>query len=454
MSNARFRQPGDQADLDDWLDYIGQIHTSAIDLGLERIRRVAAALELPSQPKATVFTVAGTNGKGSTTKAISELCIAAGQRVGLYQSPHVYQFNERIQINGMPASDQQILAAIRVVDATRIEIGESLSFFETTTLAAFMVFMQSECSVWVLEVGLGGRLDATNLIDCDVGVVVSIALDHADWLGSDLEVIGYEKAGILRPAKPAVLGHDLTGSVASHARHIGARIIQAEEDFTLQDLGHQWIYSSPAVTLRLDRPKLALPNVSLALTAVMASPVSIDLDQISGAMSRMMLMGRFEVRKWMGRTLILDALHNPAGARFFVKQLSARLGQGSVPKGGQPKSLGQDQISLVFSMLLDKDISGVVSEIYQAYPCAQWFVAPITDPHLQNRAASLSDLRKVFDGLNLDTDQSGEDKLRVGFFSDLQQAFGQADLLTPSGGTIVICGSFHALHEAQQPYEK
>ena len=447
MPNAHPSQPSKEASLETWLDYLGQIHTSAIDLGLERIRRVAKALNIPSKPKATVFTVAGTNGKGSTTKAISELCLQSGRRVGLYQSPHVYAFNERIQIDGAPAEDGSILKAIKAVDAARLEIGESLSFFETTTLAAFWVFMQQKCTVWVLEVGLGGRLDATNLIDCDVGVVTSIALDHADWLGSDLETIGFEKAGILRGGKPAVLGQDLTRSVANHAAQIGASILESGQDFVVQSAADHWVYSSPALTLKLPYPKLALQNVSLALTAVLASSVSIGADQAAAAMSSMTLPGRFEVREFEGRTLILDALHNPAGARFFTARMREWI-------ASKARSETDQSLSFVFSMLADKDIEGVVGEIHRAYSEANWFVSPIRDPHVQGRAASLDALRAVFDGLEAALDGEGGFRGQVSYCGHLAEAFAQAAAQTPLGGTIVVCGSFHTLHEAQQPDER
>ena len=447
MPNAHPSQPDEAASLETWLDYLGQIHSSAIDLGLERIRRVAEALNIQTTPNATVFTVAGTNGKGSTTKAISELCLQAGQRVGLYQSPHVYAFNERIQIDGAPAEDGLILEAIKAVDAARLGIGESLSFFETTTLAAFWVFLQQECTVWVLEVGLGGRLDATNLINCDVGVVTSIALDHADWLGSDLETIGFEKAGILRGGKPAVLGQDLTRSVADHAAQIGAQSLIFGQDFVVQSAADHWVYSSPALTLKLPRPKLALQNVSLALTAVLASHVQIDADQAVTAMSRMSLPGRFEVRELEGRALILDALHNPAGARFFTARMREWLDSKAGSETDQP-------LSFVFSMLADKDIEGVALEISRAYPEANWFVAPIRDPHVQGRAASLDALRAVFDGLDMALDGEGGFRGRVSYGGHLAEAFAQAVAQTPLGGTIVVCGSFHTLHEAEQPDER
>ena len=190
-----------------------------------------------------------------------------------------------------------------------------------------------------------------------------------------------------------------------------------------------------------------MQNVSLALTAVLASSVLIDKDQAAAAMGNMTLPGRFEVQEFDGRKLILDALHNPAGARFFT----ARMHEWLASKAG---SATDQSLSFVFSMLGDKDIDGVVGEISHAYPEANWFVAPIRDPHVQGRAASLEALRAVFDGLDAAWDGKGGLLGKVSYCGHLAEAFAQADAQTPLGGTIVVCGSFHTLHEAQQPDER
>lgn len=194
--------------LDDWLAYLERIHGQAIDLGLDRLARVAEHLDLPlsraSGRRPFVITVAGTNGKGSTCETLRQLGLQAGARVGLYSSPHLHRFNERVVIDRDPVSDDALIQAFKQVEQARGDI--SLTYFEFTTLAAFVVFHQADLDLWVLEVGLGGRLDAVNLVDCDVAVLTTVDRDHQAFLGDDINIIGQEKAGIFRSGRPAVLG--------------------------------------------------------------------------------------------------------------------------------------------------------------------------------------------------------------------------------------------------------
>jgi len=190
-------------DLQTWLDYWSHVHVTGIDLGLERVIPVAEQLGVIN-PKAKVITVAGTNGKGSTTTTLAAILNAQGLNVGLYQSPHIYRFNERVKLAGQEVDDQTLIDAFVAVDQARRICDLSLSFFEATTLAAFVIFKQKQCDVWVLEVGLGGRLDVVNVIDPDVAVITNIGLDHTDWLGDTIEKIAYEKAGIIRANIPVI----------------------------------------------------------------------------------------------------------------------------------------------------------------------------------------------------------------------------------------------------------
>ena len=179
--------------LSQWLTYMGSIHVSAIDMGLERVLPVAkrlGVLKADLKKKPTIFTVAGTNGKGSTTATIAAICQSAGLKTALYQSPHLVSFTERVRIDGIEAIDEALILAFEAVESARLAEGLSLSFFEMTTLAAFWLFKQADCDVWVLEIGLGGRLDVVNIIDPDVAVITNIGIDHVDWLGDDIEKIG------------------------------------------------------------------------------------------------------------------------------------------------------------------------------------------------------------------------------------------------------------------------
>lgn len=242
----------------DWLVYMQNIHVSAIDMGLERVLPVAYELgilkqDLPNTPY--VFTVAGTNGKGSTTALINQICTTAGYKTALYQSPHLISFNERIKINGTDVDDQTLIKAFNACEQARLNCGLSLSFFEMTTLAAFWIFKHANCDVWVLEVGLGGRLDVVNIIDPDMCVITNIGIDHTDWLGDTREQIGFEKAGILRQNSTLIFGEtDMPHSVKTMIDDKQATYYQYGVDFEYVDNPDNWLYSNAALTLTLPPP--------------------------------------------------------------------------------------------------------------------------------------------------------------------------------------------------------
>lgn len=414
--------PSAQAALTVWLDYWQSVHVSAIDLGLERIRPVAEKLQL-LQPTAHVVTVAGTNGKGSTTTCIAAIYQAAGQRVGLYQSPHIVHFNERVRINGQPVDDATLIAAFVQIEAARQACGLSLSFFEATTLAALLIFAEQACQVWVLEVGLGGRLDAVNLIDADVAVITNVDLDHVEWLGDSIEKIAFEKAGILRPQIPLIYADPLAypQAVADQAQALGCAVYRAGQDYVTALQDGVFYYSAPACTLALPLPSLALVNVAAAITAVLAgaalSTITVDQAAIAQGISTAKIAGRFEVRQWQARTLILDVAHNVHGMRFLSQQLQA----------WRQRTSHSGKIHLVFSMLADKDMAGVV-EVAKAW-AAVWHVAPMDAP----RAASLLQLKQVLPYSN------------VYFYANLATALQSAVQCSAINDMIVVCGSFHVL---------
>ncbi len=239
----------DRKTLLDWLNYMQGIHVSAIDMGLSRVLPVAEYLNLVNSAKdSQVFTVAGTNGKGSTTAVIAEICKQAGYKTALYQSPHLLKFNERVKIDGRAVDDETLIHAFEQVERARLACDLSLSFFEMTTLASMLIFAQANCEVWVLEVGLGGRLDVVNIIDPDVAVITNIGIDHVDWLGDDREKIGYEKAGILRKGIPLIYGEGgskvsgdnedkIDGEIDSETNHSNSTAIPKSVQARIEELG-------------------------------------------------------------------------------------------------------------------------------------------------------------------------------------------------------------------------
>lgn len=264
--------------LSDWLAYIEQQHPQNIAMGLERVREVAARLQIEA-PATHVIVVGGTNGKGSTVAFIEAIGRAAGWKVGTYTSPHLLRYNERVRIDGVEASDAQLVAAFAAVEAARGDT--ALTYFEFGTLAALWLLQQSALELAVLEIGLGGRLDAVNIIDADVAVITTVDIDHTDWLGEDREAIGAEKAGIIRGWNPVVLGEiDPPSSVLRRAYQLGANAIRAGSDYFHEPIDAQhWRWRDVAQTLELPMPALQAPvqlaNAAAAIAALQALPVEV-----------------------------------------------------------------------------------------------------------------------------------------------------------------------------------
>ncbi|MGP9828428.1 bifunctional folylpolyglutamate synthase/dihydrofolate synthase [Psychrobacter sp. AOP1-A1-60] len=440
--------PKDTASLTEWLDYMQQIHVSAIDMGLSRVLPVAEALGVVQSAKddAYVFTVAGTNGKGSTTAVIAQMCQAAGYKTALYQSPHLSAFNERVRINGEMVSDQTLIDAFGKVETARLKCGLTLSFFEMTTLAALLIFSEADCDVWVLEIGLGGRLDVVNIIDPDMAVITNIGIDHVDWLGDNVEDIGAEKAGILRDDISLIYGTaEMPNSVKQAIDKHQANCYQVEKDFSYRVIdATTWQYSNAAVSMQLPRPALSLINTANALSAVLASSLTIDTLAIEQALQSVKLAGRFDYRESHNRHWLFDVAHNEQGVEFLLTQLLPLWQQHLANQSTFDTSNQNDQasdapatIKMLFSMLADKDIEKVVQRLTEAgLPISEWFIAEIDYP----RAASTEHLQGVL--LNY------VDGAKIHSLDHLQQATDAVIATSQSQDLIVVCGSFHTIGEA------
>ena len=424
--------------LSQWLTYMGSIHVSAIDMGLERVLPVAkrlGVLKADLKKKPTIFTVAGTNGKGSTTATIAAICQSAGLKTALYQSPHLVSFTERVRIDGIEASDEALILAFEAVESARLAEGLSLSFFEMTTLAAFWLFKQADCDVWVLEIGLGGRLDVVNIIDPDVAVITNIGIDHVDWLGDDIEKIGAEKAGIIREGIPVILGDEnLPRSVTQIAKQYNAKVYQLGVDYDYLAKSDGWIWSSASLTAQLPLPKLSLQNAVNAAAAILASNLGISLDAIKHGLSVVQLAGRFDQRVIHDRQWIFDVAHNEDGIKFLLKQLT-RAWQRHLVKHPDAK------LYFLFSMLGDKDVSAVLHHLKAAMdanelPMVSWHMAAID----HSRAMPLDEL--------LGITQRYVDPVQISTYETLDQAaHGVIDASRPED-LIVAFGSFHTIGES------
>lgn len=339
--------------LADWLDQQQKSHPSAIDLDLARVRGVAQRLRLLPPPHRT-FTVAGTNGKGSTVAYIDAILRAVGFRTGRFTSPHLVRYNERICVNGVEAADADLVASFERIEAARGEI--TLTFFEYNTLAALDLFARANVDFAVLEVGLGGRLDATNIVDADVGVVCSIGLDHVDWLGDSVEQIGREKAGIFRAGHPAVLGSaQMPASVGEVIAEVGAHAVAPGREYQVRVQGEHWSFRCGDYQLHdLPRPALAgaqqVDNAATALAAIVAGDFGISPTHahVAAALREVRLPGRFQrvpgEVEW-----ILDVAHNVPAAEALRDNLRR------LPRARRTLA--------ICGILGDKDIRGITGTL-------------------------------------------------------------------------------------------
>lgn len=368
-----------------WLAHIATVHPRDMELGLERVREVAGRLGL-ARPAPVVFTIAGTNGKGSTVAAIEAILLRSGLRAGSYMSPHLQRFNERIRLNGTDCEDSRICAALEEVERTRGNI--SLSYFEFATLAALRIFTTENLDAVILEVGLGGRLDAVNIVDADVAVITNIELDHQDWLGNSRELIGAEKAGIVRAGAPLVYGEELPPeSVKQRAAELGAPIFCRESAYGAITGNGCWSWWGRSREKEwdthneeLDYPQLPLLAMAASLQAVHLSPLAITDSGIRAAQHDGGLPGRMELRRDAAGELpvLLDVAHNPAAARLLagrIAELRARLGP-------------EVNVAVVLAVLADKDIEGVAGVLEAQVDV--WYISEVDD----SRTTPVSELSR------------------------------------------------------------
>jgi len=361
-----------------WLDYIESLHTQTIDMGLERVgivsKRLGVHFDCP------VIIVGGTNGKGSTCTMLQSILMRAGYRVGLYTSPHIHHFNERACINGDELPDEAFLSGFNAVETARRTT--ELTYFEFTTLAILYQFANAGLDAVILEVGLGGRLDAVNVIDADVAIVTNIGIDHTDYLGDTRELIGHEKAGIYRSGRTAICGDpEPPDSLLSHAEEIGCNLRLLGRDFSYAAGEKTWRYEGHGDWhLQLDYPSLQgvnqIGNASLSLAALEAlrQRLPVDAQAIRDGLRLAYLPGRFQILP--GRPqIILDVAHNPHAAAVLADNL------GRMPSGGS--------VHAVFGAMADKDIEGIVQIMDKSVD--YWY---ITDLPVA-RAASAEHIREI-----------------------------------------------------------
>ena len=402
--------------LPQWLSHIEQQHPSAIAMGLERVREVAAAMGLDKPARRTIV-VGGTNGKGSTVAFIEAIARAAGLRVGCYTSPHLEQFNERVRIDGELASDAALVEAFAAVEAARGDV--ALTYFEYATLAALWLFGRSSLDLAVLEVGMGGRLDAVNIIDADVAVITTVDIDHQAFLGDDRETIGEEKAGIIRGWKPVVCGEiDPPSSVLRRAYLVGANALRFGSDFFAEVIDEQrWRWRDVSLRLELPRPALTGPmqlaNAASAIAALRALDVRIPRAAWADGVAAARNPGRMERFDRDGVQVLVDVGHNPHAARAVAAALKA------APVTGRTLA--------VLGMLADKDANGVVEALSGSVDA--WHLAGVAGDRGQSGEA----LSAVLAGQAVTIDA---------VHADVPAALGAALSAAQAGDRVIVLGSF------------
>lgn len=415
--------------LAEWLTLLEARHPAEIDLGLERVAAVWSAIQRQRRQQGsaislpTAITVAGTNGKGSCLASMQAVALAHGYRVGLFTSPHFLFYNERIAVQGQPVDDQTIVRAFDEIEAARGDI--SLTYFEFGTLAALVVFVDADLDLMLLEVGLGGRLDAINIIDADVAVVTSIALDHQAWLGDTRELIAVEKLGIARPSRPLVIAEaDGPEGFDSMIAATGAQPFVIDRDFKLdlkvepERFNLSLAGAEPMGFKGLPSAGLMPSNKAAALQALSCAGCSLDADKVIAALNGLSLTGRQQQLMINDCTVILDVAHNPAAARALAVALPPFRGR----------------YVAVASVLNDKDWAGIVEPLSEIF--AQWYVGEISD---SERATKAQTMHEVLYNAGLSSSLFGS--VEDAFNSALTEVAKEAS----KDDVIVVFGSFHTV---------
>ena len=419
------------ADLSSWLTYLEKLHPKSIALGLERVNQVRLRMGL--NPEFITITVAGTNGKGSTCAMLESILLAEGYHVGCYTSPHLLNYNERVRVDCLNVSDKELCRAFSAVEAVRGDI--PLTYFEFGTLAAFWHFAKVGIKVAVLEVGLGGRLDAVNAVDADCAVITSIDIDHMDYLGNTRESIGKEKAGVFRHAVPAICG-DIAppATVTVHAKKIDAAYRQIGVDFGYEQHVQDWNFwtnhdCGSQLICHLPFPALTgafqFCNAACALEALFSirERLPVSEESIRQGLAQVSLSGRFQ-RLQQRPEIIVDVAHNPQAARSLAENLR------------QQPCLGRTLA--VFAMLSDKDIAGVVSALGEEMDA--WYVAGIDAP----RGASFHYLSELL--------LRELPNAQITLHTNTSEALDQACRSATENDRIVVFGSFYTVADALRAF--
>ncbi|MCJ8321976.1 MAG: bifunctional tetrahydrofolate synthase/dihydrofolate synthase [Colwellia sp.] len=407
-----------------WLNYLESIHATEIDLGLNRITLVAQRLSIDFS-FAKVITVAGTNGKGTTCAFLENALLAENKSVAVYSSPHIEQFNERLRINKVDIADQPLIDAFNLIEKARGDT--SLTYYEYTTLACFIILTAIRPDFIILEVGLGGRLDATNMMDADIAVITTIDLDHQAFLGDSRELIGFEKAGIMRAHRLAILG-DTTPpqSILKHAEAIKAQLKVRGIDFSVKTTNNGWQWSFDKLTLNnLAKTNIPQDNVATALSVLQLLNFELNSAKVNQLIKITKVPGRTELFKGE-YDVLLDVAHNPQAARYLEKYLIDLI-----------KTNKYQRIYAVVGMLADKDVVNTLLPMVELID--EWYIGSLSVPRAATGEFIVQQLKE----------NSSESKI-VNCFDNVSQAFKIASKNINKNDLIVVFGSFFTVAEIRR----
>ena len=406
--------------LEYWLDYIQTVGLKEIDLGLQRIKPIYEQL-IKSKIASKVIVVGGTNGKGTTTEFLGQLLVSKHKTVGTFTSPHLFNFNERIKINGKSVSDESIIESFKLIEESRGST--NLTYFDFSTLAALLIFNKSKVDYMVLEIGLGGRLDPVNIVDSDIAILTNVELDHQDWLGEDRESIGKEKADIFKLHKPVIIGqHEVPNSV--HEKTLETKnqtfCVGKEFDYQVDDLNKKWTFTFKGerqvsyADIKLNSFSVSSISCALAAFCLLEEEISLDMDAVFNSVD---LKGRCEL---IDNRYLLDVSHNESSARFLSSFIERNFEDGTV-------------INAVFGVMEDKDVNSILEPL--ATRINKWYV---TSADIERSMAT----EKLGDIIN---SKYPKDMELVG---SVTEACIKAQEETEEGGLVLIFGSFYTVSEA------
>jgi dihydrofolate synthase/folylpolyglutamate synthase len=412
--------------LTDWLFYLESQHNKEIDLGLERVLTVAENANVKGLHAGKVVLVAGTNGKGTTIRFIEQYLLALGKTVGVYSSPHMFEYNERVRINGESASDQELIDSFSFIEQRRE--GTSLSYFEFGTLAGFKLLQSKQLDYVLVEVGLGGRLDATNILNHDVSVITSIGLDHVDWLGDTIEKIGFEKAGIFKKDKPAIVGEPkkIESIIQQAKNHQVSEFVQFHQDYSFEQstssTENTWdfIYDN----VRFNKlPNVLIPkqNISTALVTLIKLGIKLEQTLIEQILNQLSLPGRMQVLSQQPLQMV-DVAHNPHAVNYLRSMLLNDV-----------KLKSASKVLAVIAMMKDKDIKQTLALMTDVVD--EWYVGDLDGNH---RAAKKQDIADILLSL-------GQNNVTV--LDNVKQAWQRASKNQSKDSLLLGFGSFYTVAE-------